>query len=126
MLGSSSYTGVLLRRWLRELEGFRQDGRAGKTWIAVLAPVRAVSRVAIDPDGTARPLVPGVAAPGLSLADEIRVTSLGEGVVIGTAPTDSMKLRVVLGYADRSGQWHGDARRLVASLAGYRAMEFEL
>lgn len=54
-----------------------------------------------------------VAADGLASADQLGVTRLGRGVVIHTASELPDRLPVVVGYADRSGQWCADGRRFV-------------
>lgn len=52
-----------------------------------------------------------VTADGLGQANQLGVTPLGAGVVIHTAPDRPDQLPVVLGYADRDGQWLRDGRR---------------
>jgi hypothetical protein len=52
-----------------------------------------------------------VTADGLGRATQLGVTPLGAGVVIHTAPDRPDQLPVVLGYADRGGQWLRDGRR---------------
>ena len=52
-----------------------------------------------------------VAADGLTRSPELGVTRLGAGVVLHTQPSSSRQLPVVVGYADRRGQWYRDGRR---------------
>lgn len=54
-----------------------------------------------------------VATDGLASAEQLGVTRLGNGVVIHTASDAPDRLPVVVGYADRSGQWCADGRRFV-------------
>ncbi len=49
-----------------------------------------------------------VAADGLARCGQLGITRLGEGVVIHTAPEDRSELPIVLGYADRGGEWLRD------------------
>jgi hypothetical protein len=55
-----------------------------------------------------------VATDGLAHEPELGVTKLGTGVVIHTAPDANNRLPVVVGYADRRGQWYRDGRRHTA------------
>ena len=54
-----------------------------------------------------------LASEGLAQAAGLRVTRLGAGVVIRTAPKAKNHLPTVVGYADARGQWHRDGRRHV-------------
>ncbi len=54
-----------------------------------------------------------LATDGLASAEQVGVTRLGNGVVIHTASEAPDRLPVVVGYADRSGQWCADGRRFV-------------
>lgn len=54
-----------------------------------------------------------LATDGLASAEQLGVTRLGNGVVIHTASDAPDRLPVVVGYADRSGQWCSDGRRFV-------------
>jgi len=54
-----------------------------------------------------------LAADGLASAEQLGVTRLGNGVVIHTTSDAPERLPVVVGYADRSGQWCADGRRFV-------------
>lgn len=54
-----------------------------------------------------------VATDGLASAEQLGVTRLGNGVVIHTASEAPDRLPVVVGYADRSGQWCADGRRFI-------------
>jgi hypothetical protein len=54
-----------------------------------------------------------VATDGLASAEQLGVTRLGSGVVIHTASELPDRLPVVVGYADRSGQWCADGRRFI-------------
>jgi hypothetical protein len=59
------------------------------------------------PEGYAGAIaVEGLAHPGL-----LQVGRLGEGVVIHTASPSHGDRDVLLGYADRRGQWYRDGRR---------------
>ena len=52
-----------------------------------------------------------LAAEGVTQETNLRVTQLGAGVVIRTAPKAKEGLPVVVGYADARGQWHRDGHR---------------
>ena len=52
-----------------------------------------------------------VASDGLARSPELGVTRLGAGAVFHTRPQDGRALVVVVGYADRRGQWYRDGRR---------------
>lgn len=52
-----------------------------------------------------------LAADGLAHETDLRVTRLGTGVIIQTAPRAPDRLPIVVGYADGRGQWHHDGRR---------------
>ncbi len=52
-----------------------------------------------------------VTVDGLNRATQLGVTPIGAGVVIHTAPEGPDQLPVVLGCADRGGQWLRDGRR---------------
>jgi hypothetical protein len=54
-----------------------------------------------------------VATDGLASAEQLGVTQLGKGVVIHTASELPDRFPVVVGYADRSGQWCADGCRFV-------------
>jgi hypothetical protein len=52
-----------------------------------------------------------IAIEGLERSGPLQVGRLGEGVVIHTASTSHGDRDVLLGYADRRGQWYRDGRR---------------
>ena len=52
-----------------------------------------------------------VAADGLAREPELAVTRLGAGLVFHTKPDSDRRLPIVLGYADRRGQWYRDGHR---------------
>jgi hypothetical protein len=52
-----------------------------------------------------------VAADGMRLCHQLAVTPIGHGVAVHTAPEDDRRLPILLGYADRSGQWYRDGSR---------------
>ena len=52
-----------------------------------------------------------LASEQLAQETGLRVTQLGAGVVIRTAPKAKDRLPVVVGYADVRGQWHRDGHR---------------
>ena len=52
-----------------------------------------------------------LASEELAQETGLRVTQLGAGVVIRTAPKAKDRLPVVVGYADARGQWHRDGHR---------------
>ncbi len=52
-----------------------------------------------------------ITADGLARCDQLAVTTLGDGVVIHTAPAGDGELPIVLGYADRDGEWLRDGSR---------------
>jgi len=54
-----------------------------------------------------------VATDGLASAEQLGVTRFRMGVVIHTASELPDRLPVVVGYADRSGQWCADGRQFV-------------
>lgn len=47
---------------------------------------------------------------GLASGEAVQPSSLGEGVVIRTVPRTRRRLPVLLGYADRRGQWYSNGR----------------
>ena len=53
----------------------------------------------------------GIVLEGLALCDQLGVTRLGDGVILHTAPEGTRDLPRLLGYADRSGQWHRDGTK---------------
>ena len=55
--------------------------------------------------------VRAVAREGLSRERALRVHRLGDGVVICTTPRTKDRLPILLGYADRRGQWYSDGHR---------------
>jgi len=55
--------------------------------------------------------VRAVAREGLSRERALRVHRLGDGVVICTTSRTTGRLPVLLGYADRRGQWYSDGHR---------------
>lgn len=57
--------------------------------------------------------VRAVARDGLSRERALRVHRLGDGIVICTAPATTSRLPILLGYADRRGQWYADGLRHV-------------
>jgi hypothetical protein len=59
-----------------------------------------------------------IAADGLARGPELAVTRLGAGVVFHTRPGSDGRLPLMLGYADRRGQWYRDGRRHVEVAAG--------
>ncbi|MDA8317782.1 MAG: hypothetical protein M0010_21840 [Actinomycetota bacterium] len=66
------------------------------------ALVRAAAELGVAlPSDYARAVV----AQGLARGEEVRASSLAEGVVIRTVPRTRRRLPVLLGYADRRGQW---------------------
>jgi hypothetical protein len=65
-----------------------------------------------------------VASDALARDDQVGVTKLGAGVVIHTAPESQHKLPVLVGYADRDGQWYRDgSRHTPAGLTSDRGAE---
>ena len=52
-----------------------------------------------------------VATEEVAQEADLRVTRIGAGVVIHTAPEATDRLPVVVGYADARGQWHRDGSR---------------
>jgi hypothetical protein len=52
-----------------------------------------------------------VAAAGLKREPKVGLSRLGTGVVIHTVPATRKRLPVVVGYADRRGQWYWDGKR---------------
>ena len=58
-----------------------------------------------------------VARDGLARERALRVHRLGDGVVICTTPATTSRLAILLGYADRRGQWYADGHRHVEEQA---------
>jgi hypothetical protein len=52
-----------------------------------------------------------VAAAGLKREPKVGLSRLGTGVVIHTVPATRKRLPVVVGYADRRGQWYWVGKR---------------
>lgn len=88
------------------------SGRGGPTrheieWTAAgLCRAAAESDVTLPVDYARR-----VAAAGLGVNTTLGVTRLGAGVVIHTQPATNRQLPIVVGYADRRGQWYRDGSR---------------
>jgi hypothetical protein len=48
---------------------------------------------------------------GIEFCDQLAVTQIGRGVVIHTAPEESDRLPIILGYADSLGHWYRNGQR---------------
>jgi len=87
----------------------RQEGRHRVEWVAAaLRRAAQAAGVQLTVRYSRR-----VATDGLASAEQLGVTRLGNGVVMHTASEAPDHLPVVVGYADRSGQWCADGRRFV-------------
>lgn len=90
-------------------DGQRQESRHRLEWMAA-ALRRAAKAAGVQLTmGYSR----RVATDGLASAEQLGVTRLGNGVVIHTASELPDRPPVVVGYADRSGQWCADGRRFI-------------
>lgn len=96
-----------------EEEAHRAERRHRREWMAAgLRRAAQAAGVQLSVGYSRR-----VASDGVALAEELAVTRLGRGVVIHTAPELPDRLPVVVGYADRSGQWCADGHRFVEAEA---------
>ncbi len=94
-------------------EAQREEGRHRVEWVAAgLRRAAQAAGVQLTMGYSRR-----LATDSLASAEQLGVTQLGKGVVIHTASELPDRLPVVVGYADRSGQWCADGRRFVESEA---------